>query len=140
MNFLDAVMEQLKRASPEDDDQTVMNKVLVRRPQLMTYSLLDNSTYLCGHTVKTAVRWPGHHLKKSKGPAAVSTDDPVAVVHVNWTGSLAEKKRLLLHSGFWHLCKGVGADAFESHLRAAGQWFDAESMAQGRKKKGKAQA
>eukprot|EP00192_Tetraselmis_astigmatica_P006209 CAMPEP_0117652104 /NCGR_PEP_ID=MMETSP0804-20121206/2450_1 /TAXON_ID=1074897 /ORGANISM="Tetraselmis astigmatica, Strain CCMP880" /LENGTH=448 /DNA_ID=CAMNT_0005458131 /DNA_START=203 /DNA_END=1550 /DNA_ORIENTATION=+ len=122
-------------ASSEEDDQTIINKVLVQQPPLLSYSLLDNSTFLCGHTLKTAVKWPGHRLKASKGPAKVSHTQPVAVVHVNWTGSLAEKKRLLLHSGFWHLCKGVGLQGYEARLRAAGQWFDAESLARPRKKR-----
>jgi hypothetical protein len=72
-------------------------------------------------------------MKLSKGPAQVSRVSQVAVVHVNWTGSLAEKKRLLLRAGFWHLCKGMGADGMEKQLKASGQWFDAEGLADGRR-------
>jgi len=137
LRFLGRVLQLLLEVAPgsEEDDQTIINKVLVQQPPLLSYSLLDNSTFLCGHTLKTAVKWPGHRLKASKGPAKVSHTQPVAVVHVNWTGSLAEKKRLLLHSGFWHLCKGVGLQGYEARLRAAGQWFDAESLARPRKKR-----
>lgn len=130
-SFLSLVLERLAEIprGSVDDDQTVMNKVLVEKPPPMSFSLLDNSTYLCGHTLKTAVQWPGHHLKASKGPASISRDRPVAVVHVNWTGSLAEKKRLLLRGGFWHLCAGQGPEGAEADMRAAGQWYDAEALA-----------
>uniref|UniRef100_A0A7S1SVY4 Uncharacterized protein n=1 Tax=Tetraselmis chuii TaxID=63592 RepID=A0A7S1SVY4_9CHLO len=106
-----------------------MNKVLVEQPPILRYALLDNSTYLCGHTLKTHVAWPGHKMKTSKGPARVSGSKAVAVVHVNWTGSLAEKKRLLLRAGFWHMCGGIGAEGFEKQLKESRQWFDAERIA-----------
>lgn len=113
----------------EEDDQTVMNKVLAEAPPKLAFRLLDNSTFLCGHTLKTHVAWPGHKLKASKGPATVSQTEAVNVVHVNWTGSLAEKKRLLLRAGFWHMCHGMGSAGFEQHLRDNRQWFDAEGLA-----------
>ena len=133
------VLELLAAVEPgsDQDDQTVLNRVLVEPSPspgaALRYSLLDNSTFLCGHTVKTHMRWPGHKLKESKGPAQVSSREPVAVAHVNWTGSLAEKRRLLLRAGFWHLCKGVGPAGLEQQLRDSRQWFDAEGLASGRK-------
>ena len=137
------VLELLAAVKPgsDQDDQTVLNRVLVEPPPspgaALRYALLDNSTFLCGHTLKTHVRWPGHKLKESKGPAKVSRREPVAVVHVNWTGSLAEKRRLLLRAGFWHLCKGLGAAGLERQLRASGQWFEAEGLANSRKRRRK---
>uniref|UniRef100_A0A061RCR6 Glycosyl transferase family gt77 hemi-cellulose cell wall biosynthesis n=1 Tax=Tetraselmis sp. GSL018 TaxID=582737 RepID=A0A061RCR6_9CHLO len=142
LSFLDKVLSRLDgvEAGTAEGDQTSFNRALVDRPPVASYALLDNSTYLCGHTLKRHLDWPGFHLKASKGPAKVSETEPVAVVHVNWTGSLAEKKRLLLRSGFWHLCKGLGPKKYEEHLRATGEWFDAESLARRPLKRKRAKA